>query len=415
MIKMIRLYRLLTIACLAWAMPARAQAPHALTLPAVLEAARRDAPSVRAAAMHREAARALVKSEATPEKPLLELERARGPVGGGPLSGPEKTWSVSQQIPFPTTLLYRGRTASFAADVASAMSRRAVVEASARAREAYADLYKAERSVALLDEIVELLRRFSRVAEAKFAAGRGTQADALKAQLELTRMLNEKALASAAVVGARAMLNAAMGRDVDGPLPGLAPPASPVPSASWTELRALALAENPGLAAAAGEADKARAEVGMQRSQWLPDVSLRYRRREERGVRSHDASLGLSLPLWFWKQAGEISHAAYEARFAQALSEAEKLDVLAALRGAHAWVLTESLLREVYRTTMIPQAESALRSAEAAYQADRASFLDLLDAGRSLMTVRLEAVAHEADFERALAALSRAVGRETVP
>ncbi|MDP3543934.1 MAG: TolC family protein [Elusimicrobiota bacterium] len=407
--------RFLSAVFLCWtAVPSRAQAPD-LTLPAVLEAARRDAPSVRAAAMHRDAERALVKSEATPEKPMLELERMRAPIGGSPLAGPERTWSVSQQLPFPTALFYRGRAASFEADAAAALHRRAVVEASARAREAYADLYEAERSLIFLDEIVDLLRRFSRVAEAKYAAGKGTQTDALKAQLELTRMLNEKALASAAVAGARAALNAAMGREEDAPLPALAPPASAPPSASWTELRALALAENPGLAAAAGEAGKARAELGMKRSEWLPDVTLRYRRRAENGMRSHDASLGLSLPVWFWKQAGTASHAGYEARYAEALRDGEKLDLLAALRGAHASVLTESRLREAYRTTVIPQAESALRSAEAAYQSDRAGFLDLLDAGRSLITARLESVRHDADLERALAALSRAVGRETVP
>ena len=72
-------------------------------------------------------------------------------------------------------------------------------------------------------------------------------------------------------------------------------------------------------------------------------------------------------------------------------------------------------MRDAYRTTVIPQAEAALRSAESAYQSDRAGFLDLLDAGRSLITARLAAARHEADLERALAALSRAVGRETVP
>lgn len=402
------------VLCLS-AVPSRAQAPDALTLPAVLEAARRDAPSVRAAAMHRDAERALVKSEATPDKPMLELERARGAVGSPVQNGPEKTWSVTQEIPFPTTLFYRGRAAAREADAAEAQARFAVIEASARAREAYADLYEAERSLLFLDEIVDLLRRFSRVAESKYAAGKGTQSDAMKAQLELTRMLNEKALAEAAVEGARGALNAAMGREADAALPSLAPPASPVPAAAPAELRAIALAENPSLSAAVRESEKARAELGMKRSEWLPDLSLRYRRRAENGMRSHDASVGLSLPLWFWKQAGTASHAGYEARYADALRDGERLQVLAALRAAHAGMLTEARLREAYRTTVIPQAESALRSAESAYQSDRAGFLDLLDAGRSLVTARLESVRHEADFERAMAALSRAVGRETVP
>lgn len=397
------------------AVPSRAEAPDVLTLPAVLEAARRDAPSVRAAEMHHKAERALVKGEATPEKPMLELERERAPAGSSPLNGPEKSWSVSQQLPFPTTLFYRGRAAAREADVAAALSRRVVVEASARAREAYADLYEAERSLALLEEIVDLLRRFSRVAEAKYAAGKGTQADAMKAQLELTRMLNEKALGEAAVEGARGALNAAMGREDDSPLPALAPPLSPLPEASLIELRAIALSENPALAAAVRESEKARAELGRKRSEWLPDISLRYRRRTENGLRSHDAFLGLSLPLWFWKQAAAATHAVHEVHYAEALRDGERLEVLAALRAAHASVKTQARLRDAYRTTVIPQAEAALRSAESAYQADRSGFLDLLDAGRSLVTARLESVRHEADFERALAALSRAVGRETVP
>ncbi|MBI5246360.1 MAG: TolC family protein [Elusimicrobia bacterium] len=406
---------IVAVLSLVTAVPSRAEAPAALTLPAALEAARRDAPSVRAAAMHREAERVLVRSEATPDKPVLELERERGPVGSSALNGPEKSWSVSQQLPFPTTLFYRGRAAAREADAAAAMSRRAVIEATARAREAYAGLYEAERSLALLDEIVELLRRFARVAESKYAAGKGTQADAMKAQLELSRMLNEKALAEASVESARGALNAAMGREEDSALSVPAAPLSPMPEASWAELRAIALSENPALAAAGYESEKARAELGMKRSEWLPDISLRYRRRVENGLRSHDASLGFSVPLWFWKQAATASHAGYEARYAEAVRDGERLDTLAGLRAAYAFARTEARLREAYRTTVIPQAEAALRSAEAAYQADRASFLDLLDAGRSLVTARLESVRHEADFERALAALSRSVGRETVP
>lgn len=397
------------------AVPSRAEAPAALTLAAVLETARRDAPSVRAAMMHREAERVLVISEATPNKPMLEFERERAPTGASPLNGPEKSWSVSQQLPFPTTLFYRGKAAAREADAAAAMSRRAVIEATARAREAYAGLYEAERSLALLDEIVELLRRFARVSESKYAAGKGTQADAMKSQLELTRMLNEKSLAEAAVESARGSLNAAMGREMDSPLPSLAPPSSAMPASSFAELRSIALSENPALAFAEHESEKARAELGMKRSEWLPDISLRYRRRVENGLRSHDASLGLSLPLWFWKQAATASHAGYEARYAEALRDGEKLEVLSGLRAAHAFARAEAKLREAYRTTVIPQAESALSSAESSYQADRAGFLDLLDAARSLVTARLESVRHEADFERALAALSRAVGRETVP
>jgi len=73
---------------------------------------------------------------------------------------------------------------------------------------------------------------------------------------------------------------------------------------------------------------------------------------------------------------------------------------------------TALLQHEIFFTTHIPQAEEALRVTEAAYQSGSADFLALMDTVRAALAVHLEHVAAQADFEKAMAELERAVGSE---
>ena len=65
---------------------------------------------------------------------------------------------------------------------------------------------------------------------------------------------------------------------------------------------------------------------------------------------------------------------------------------------------------DLYHNSVLPQAEQALRVAQAGYQAGRTSFSDLLDAWRTVLTFRLEHYQHSADYLIALAQLERACG-----
>ena len=63
-------------------------------------------------------------------------------------------------------------------------------------------------------------------------------------------------------------------------------------------------------------------------------------------------------------------------------------------------------------TQMLPAAESALRTAEAAYQSDRGGFLDLLDAQRSLLDLTLEHERLRAEAQMHRGELEDMVGQE---
>ena len=385
-----------------------------LTLIQALDAARRDNPEIRVALKRWQAARKRTASEATPDKPRLDIERMFAPSGKTPLNGAEeKAVSLTQEFPFPTTLYLRGSRASKSAEVSEQVYRAKVREVLAKTRTAYAMLYLSFKSRKLLDENIELMRRFAKVAESKYAGGKASESDALKAQVELTKMLNMGVVVDEERELAAAMLDALMGRAAGEPLGA---PADLEPDRlvkTREQLEAVAFARRPELRQAVLAAELSSTSLTLAKSEFLPDIMLTYRRRNDpmRG-RTSDAVLGLSLPLWFWKPAAMIAEASAEKEMAEAELEASRLMTAADLRTAFVRAQTAQRLAESYKTSLLPQAESALMVAESGYQAGRTSFLDLLDAQRSLLSFKLEYYRYLADYEQRAAELERVIGEE---
>lgn len=385
-----------------------------ITLAQVLESAARENPEIVAARARWEAARRRIVQEATPEKPRLDVERMYSPVGEGLINGAkEKNIAVTQEVPFPSTLYLRRSRASQESDIAEQAYQAKVREVSAKAEQVYAMLFLARRSLDIFNENVEIMRRFSKVAESKYASGHSSQLDALKAQVELTRMLNMVVTVEQERQSDEAMLNALLNRDARAPLGA---PADPNPGALDLELDRLeadAFAGRPELRQAALEARKAATELSLAKSEFLPDLmfQLRYRASPSEGD-SRDAIVGFSVPLWFWKPAAKVA----EARAAKTSSEAElqamRVGTAADLRTAWIRAQTAERLAEIYKTTLLPQAQEALSVAESGYQSGGNTFLDLLDAQRSLLSYRLEYFQDLAEYEQRLAELERVVGKE---
>jgi outer membrane protein TolC len=385
-----------------------------LSLAQALDAARRGNPDIRVALKRWDAARKSIASEATPDKPRLDIERMYAPSGKTPFNGAdEKALSITQEFPFPTTLYLRGSRASKAAEVSEQAYRAKIREVLAKTRTSYAMLYLSFKSRRLLDENIELMRRFAKVAESKFSAGSVSGSDALKAQVELTKMLNMGLVVEQERELASAMLNALMGRSAGEPLGMPRDLELGRLEKAHEELEAMAFAHRPELRQAVLAAELSHTSLSLAKSEFLPDIMLSYRSRKDpmRG-RTSDAVLGLSLPLWFWKPTAMVAEASAEKEMAEAELESARLMTAADLRTAFVRVMAAQRLAESYKTSLLPQAQSALTVAESGYQAGRSSFLDLLDAQRSLLNFKLEYYQYLADYEQRVAELERVIGEE---
>jgi outer membrane protein TolC len=398
--------------------PASAQPPASssstITLQQILALVERDNPDIAAARARWEAAQKRVVQAGTPDKPRLDLERMYAPSNQNVISGAvERNIAVTQETPFPTTLYLRHKTAGQEAQIAEQAYDAKIREVSAKAEQTYAALFLAYRALDIFNENVEIMRRFSKVAESRYAAGHSSQLDALKAQVELTRMLNMVVTVEQEKGTDAAMLNALLNRDAGQPL---ALPADPNPGdlgLQLDRLEAEALSGRPELRQAALEARKAATELSLAKSEFLPDLMLQYRYRNDPTMgNSNDAVIGFSLPLWFWKPAAMVSQAKAEKATAEAELQAMRVGTSADLKTAWLRAQTAMRLANIYQTSLLPQAGEALSVAESGYQSGDNSFLDLLDAQRSLLNYRLEYFQDLSEYEQRLAELERIVGRE---
>lgn len=387
-----------------------------VSLEQVVAAVQRDNPEIKAARERWRAFAARVAQSATPDKPRIEFERMYAPRGENVWTdAEEKNVVVSQEIPFPTTLYFAGRRSRQEADEAEAAYHAKERDVLSRAKGAYAMLYLSHNAIHIFEENVDLMRQFSKVAEAKYAAGKASQSDALKAQVELSKMLNELVTLQQEKETNAAMLNTLLNRSPESPL-GF--PTDPDPRAliqSPSELQALAAESRPELRGAAFAVDKSKTQVALGRSDYFPDIMLQYRRRDMvDGMKSHDAMVGFTLPLWFWKQGAMVREARAERDMAQAEYQNMKNMTVFDVKSLLVKVQTAQRLAELYQTSVLPQAEHALNVTSAAYRADKMSFLELLDAVRSLLQFRLEHYEHLAQYEQFKAELERVVGVDLV-
>ena len=383
-----------------------------MSLSQAVAVAQRENPEIRAAQKNREAVKARVSQAFTPDKPRLDVERMYAPRSGDLLTNAgEKNVAITQELPFPTTLYWKGRLSRREADMAEASYRAKELEVLSRVKSAYAALYLSRRAIDTLEENTGFMRQFAKVAGSKYASGKSSQGDVLKAQVELSKMLNMRVTVEQEEETSRALLNALLNRPPESPL-AIVEDIDPKPlDLKLEELRNLSADHRPELQEAAAAVERGRAAVALGRSDYLPDLMLQYRQRDVmNGVDSRDAVVGFSLPLWFWKQGAAVREAKAERDMAEAefkaLQNMNGYDV----KSLYVKAQTDYRLIELYRTGVLPQAEEALRVSRAAYESDKTDFLDLLDSVRSLRDFRLEHYQHIADYLQSLAELERVAG-----
>ena len=339
----------------------------------------------------------------------------------GPL---QATINISQSLPWFGTLALEEQAAVLDAAASRARVEAARLAVVTEARNAYLDLQFLDAESRLAREDRATLEHYSELALARYASGVGLDQAVIKLQAEITR--TDTRLLGIAVRRAEVVagLNALRDR------PQTTPVVVAEPGARWSveldpeALRRRSLAGRPEMAAATAEAEAAGVRVERSKKAYSPNlmVGLRYgfvgRREDEagrlfppEGNGDDDLALtaGVSLPVWRSKlRAGVEEGTARRLAADEAVREAT-----ASIDGELGELLHRIPLLEdqvdLYENVLIVQARQSLVSAESAYAAGTAGALDLLDAERVLLQVRVAAARARTDLEIAYARLEGVV------
>ncbi len=265
----------------------------------------------------------------------------------------------------------------------------------------------ANRSVAILDD-------FIRVTETRYSTGKATQAELLRAQMELSRVLNTLLVLEQQQRVELEGLNRLLNRPVGTPL---ALPAE-LPFTSFAldldSLLSKAREQRPALAAAAADVEAAKAQRRQARLDYLPDFNLGlvYKFRENNpgddGTDFVGMEIGFNIP---WDRSRR-SEAVASAASGISMSQSQYQDSLRRIEAEvhDNYALATRLERQIqlYRTGLIPQANQTSLSANAAYQGDRGNFLQVLESFIALFRLESDYYALLSDYYSVLARLEAA-------
>ena len=387
------------------------EAPR-LNLKAYLAEVRGNNPEIAAAAALSKAYSAKVVQAWLPADPTLEFERmyAKGALGGG---AAERNILLRQEFRNPWKMRLQKNAANAESGYFWAQKNDRINRTLAEAKAAFYEYALGCHQELIYAENLELVKRLARIAETRYSINQGSQSDAIKAQVELSKAMNMLITARQEKETAAARVNNLRGRDPEERLPEPEAFDASAAPADYKAFSAAVLAKNPGLEAMASRLRASENKLSLARAGYAPDFMLSWRRRgsDVAAMNStYDVSLGLTLPLWFKKQAGMTDEARAERDMSAAEYEAARNDVLLELKEITVKLDYYRRLKDLYGGTLLSQAELSLKASEAAYQTGKSDFLDLIDANRTLLETKREYYEYAANYASWLGRLSSLTG-----
>src|SRR2546422_1745679 len=405
---------LLVAALLLAGMRACGDEPPVLRLDDAIEEAQATNPEIKAARARAQAAGYLPPQVSAYDDPVFSYEAWNTPESFDITRADNNILKLSQKVPFPGKRSLAGTAAERDADVARREADMVQLEVIAAVKRAYWDLWLVHENLLVYSRDKDLVERLARIAERKYAVGQVSQPDVLRAQVELTRLINRVTTGTLGVETARAELAALLSREDPGSV-GI--PEEPIKARLEQNIEALtelALRQRPELAAQQASIARFEANRRFARLGYFPDFEFmaerfyNFDRRDGVG-----AMVSISIPLVYkYKYDAAVGEA--NARITTAQSELRRLQDRVRREVQQAFLRAKTALaqRDLFLSTHIPQAEQALRASEAGYETGRVDFLSLIDSVRAIEATHLEHFQAEADFVKAYADLERAVGSD---
>ncbi|EEF61621.1 TolC family protein [Pedosphaera parvula] len=391
-------------------------AAHRLSIEQVVSQVLSNNPSLKAAHARWEAMQERIPQARAWQDPRVGVDATAGRfVSVPPNSFTDYKYAAEQTLPLAG--INRLQTKIAETDVASALadSTRKELDLIARAKTAFYRLANAYKQLALNRKNAALLKQYAEITRNKYEVGNRPQSDVLNAETELGKLEENKFDFERQISEAETELNVLMNRPAHSPLPQ--PANITFASTDWSPqtLNELALKHRPELLIAAKKIEAAQAQVEIAKRGWIPEPSLRVEASQynEASQAISEVVVGFSFNLpWF-------NHKKYSAaiREKQKLLESSEQE-LDSLRTETLGRLRDQLKRietfhhhtELFHTKIIPLAEQTVTATRLSYETDKASFLNLIEAQRTLEDSESMYWTHLYDYLSARAELEALIG-----
>lgn len=332
--------------------------------------------------------------------------------------------TLSQQFPWFGTLSLREQVAAKEAAQFRQQYEAGKDETVRQVKQAYYTLAYIDLALDINDEERLLLDHYETLAQARYQQGAGLQQAVVKLQAEITRVQNTLYELKARRVDAEASLNALLNRPAETSVGRVNLPPVPAADINYTQLYQLGRRSRPEVLGALLGIERDEKRIELAKKDYWPSFSVGgtfinvlgatvapgAMLPDDNGKNVWSVNFGLNLPVHRKKYDAEVAEAT-EAKVASTHGYQDTVNsVEASIREVGFRIGTLRDQMTLFNSTLIPQAQQSLQSAEAAYSTGSLGVLDLLDAERVLLGVRLGLAQYITDYMRSLSNMERAVG-----
>jgi outer membrane protein, heavy metal efflux system len=393
------------VACVISVVPPAAYAQQSLLTRAdAIARALADDPRIDALEASEEAAEANLRQARRWTNPTLDVLQ-ENVEGSGPFRGSERaetTYSLRQPLQLGGDYSARRGIAARERDMARIGAGLQRLDLIAEIEHAFVDAQAAEAARVVAEERLGVARDLASTVSRRVQAARDPFMAGSRAQARLAEAEIEAEAAQRGALAARARLASYWGGAGDFALDM----ASFAHLVDTTNVR-----QAPDLALAEAQAERARAQLRLERAQSIPDVELQAGWREFSETDETAIVFGLSVPLQLWnRNADAVTRARAESARAEHQRAAFERALARDAARLQAELDTARLEVEGLDARVIPASQEALNFARTGYERGAFSYIDVLEAQRSLAEARLRRIEALRSFHRAEVSLARLSG-----
>jgi cobalt-zinc-cadmium efflux system outer membrane protein len=340
--------------------------------------------------------------------------------------GPQTTTlSLSQKLPWFGKLSDKEKVAAKEAASLQFLYEAKRAEVIRQVKLAYYSLGYIDRAIDITNEDLSVLEHFETLARARYEQGVGLQQAVVKLQAEITRDQNRLEDLKRQRVDLEATLNAL--RDLPSYSVVAKVPQEDRPKVEivFERLYQIGRDNRPEIQAALLQIERDEKRIQLAHRNYWPDFTvgagfINVMNRsdlpgilnppDQNGKNIFSVSASINIPIQRRKYDAAVAEATEDKLASQEGYRNIVNSMEASVRAIGFSIETVERQISLFENTLLPQAEQALRSTEAAYSTGSLGVLDVLDSERVLLDVRLGLAKLNSDYMKSLAEMERAIG-----
>ena len=384
-----------------------------LDLQKLIDEALKNNPNLIAAISKANAFKEVPSQMGTLDDPKIEIGLLKVPTNTLSMNDPMKEITVMQSLPYPGKLSLKSEMAQKEAEAAEEEYRDMEVKLIQMVKNSYYELYFVYKAVEITERNKLTLQDFVKIAEVKYSVGLGLQQDVLKAQVELSKTIDNLIRLEQERQSAEARLNILMNRLPQSPLGRLEDIKKSEFKFTIEELQSISVENRPLLKGLEKMIERYRAAYNLARLEYYPDFDVGLSLGQERNnMNSVSGKFSMNIPLWYkTKQDKKVAEESHNINTATHRYNAAKNDIFMRIKEIMAEEEKGRKLIDLFATGIIPQATQSLGSALAGYQVNKIDFLTLLDNQITLFDYQIQYERVFTEYEKKLAELESVVGK----